>query len=1118
MSNFIFLSNEFEILRPNAVKSEIYAMEDPDVSVICARKALETSVKFIYRVDESLDEKQIKKRDLFGLIDNRTFQDILPSELIDEIHFIRKIGNTAAHTNQAISTSKSLYANKCLYKLQRWIVEVYSTYEVEGEYDATKLLPTKAPKAKEEVVAEQEDVANLEAENARLLVELEKLKAQVPKPAEHVVKVATVSEAQTRKELIDVELYEAGYDVDTFKHGLDVEYEVTLDDGGTGYVDYVIWGEDAKPLAVIEAKKTSKDVSIGKHQARRYTQALEKKFGCDVLTFVTNGRTIEYSDGLGGYREVHSIFPKSELLRALQKKEAMLSQKPSTFSIDDAITDRGYQKRAIRSVLKTYEAQQRRALLVMATGTGKTRVSASMSDVLIRAGWVRKVLFLADRKELVRQANKNFGTYLSETCVNLVSEKDLDNRMHFGTYETVHNLISKGKYNTAFFDLIIVDEAHRTIYKKYRAIFEYFDAFVLGLTATPADEVHRNTYDFFYTTEGDPTDSYDLARAIEDCNLVDFNPYEIDLGIVTRGIKYSELSDEEKEEFEDKFDEEEEEISASEINQRVLNKATNEKVLQYLMQHGQKIEEGNKIGKTIIFAKNKKHAEYIKRIYDLLYPSKAQEAQIIHSEIAHVESLIDDFKNPKRNPQIAISVDMLDTGIDVPEILNLVFFKPIKSKIKFWQMIGRGTRLCPNLLGEGMDKESFSIFDFCGNFSYFEMTTAGEPATPSKSLKERLFLKRVSLLESMGEGEVKDAIRAKVQAQVDGLDVSQYHLKKVRHTVEALHKADLTYMTQETKAQLKEVAEYIEDATDVEVQRYEMLTLNAQETLVKGKESKAYVEEIKARCFILKSKAANIGAIQKVDALIDAVLDGSDTLDDVQKLETLKNGIAHLANLSLGKRIFPVVTNFGDEIEAVRKLKSGQFIDKATVETEVQKVLSAYLEKIAHIKLIQDANLISDRDINDLKHQVFDYEKMVEDRLENKDAFAALMQEILNSSKKEIANRIFDNYIEVGSYTQKQIEVTNRIKNILFGKQYATLEASLQEVKEDLTSEIHPLATVFERLSEMEQEMIVELIGLLGSVESAMQEEKKQASMYAMSNSYDDMGMVAEPEQGYGDK
>jgi len=1115
MSNFTFLVHEFESLKIHALKSEMYAMDDPDTSAIYSRKALESSVKFIYKMEEELGKKLMNKLfELSKLMEHKTFVDIIPSELMDEMHLVRKLGNKAVHTNHPTSTNNSLYANKCVYKLQRWIVESYSSYDVEGDYDATLLLPTKSDVSAEEALAKSEEEERLAEENAKLQAELEKLRSQVVKPKAKVLKVAGLSEKETRQKLIDVELFEAGYDIDAFKHGVDIEYKLTLEDGSTGYADYVIWAEDGKPLAVIEAKKSAVSVTAGKHQAKRYTDALKKECGCDVLTFVTNGRVIEYSDGHSGYREIHSIFPKHELHRALQKKEARLATKPSTLSVDDAITDRGYQKRVIGSVLKSYEAEQRRALLVMATGTGKTRVSASISDVLIRAGWVRKVLFLADRKELVSQAKNNYNDYLNETCVDLVKEKDLDNRMHFGTYETVHNLIQKGKYNSAYFDLIVVDEAHRTIYKKYRAIFEYFDAFVLGLTATPADEVHRNTYAFFQTSEGEPTDTYDLARAIADGNLVDFKPYEIDLGIVSRGIKYADLSEEEKEEFEDKFDEDEEEISASEINQRVLNKETNEKVLQYLDKHGLKIDDGNKIGKTIIFAKNKKHAEYIKTIWDRLYPSRAEEAQIIHSEISHVESLIDNFKNPHKDPQVAISVDMLDTGIDVPELLNLVFFKPVKSKIKFWQMIGRGTRLSPDLFGERKDKESFNIFDFCANFSYFDIHADGLPSQRTVSLKERLFLKRVSLLGKLEDGSVKDAMRTIVQLQVDALDVSQYQLKKQRHVVEALQKADLNFLTDETVQNLKKIAEYIEDAKDVEVQRFEMLTLNTQEAIVKGKETKAFVKQIKERCYILKSKASNVTAIQKHENEIDDVLAEKIDLESIEELESLKESIAHLANLSLGKRVDAVETTFRDKIEAVRDLKSKEFIDRATVETEIQKVLGEYIEQIAHLKEVQEADLISDRDINDLKHHLFSYEKMVEDRLQNNDAFAALMQEVMQSSKKEIANKIYDNYIEAGNYTQKQIELTNRIKNIVFDKKYVTLEDSLHEVKEDLYSDFHPLATIFERLSEMEQEMIFGLITLLSSVSEALDREQKD--IYAVNNVHDDLGMVAEPESEYG--
>ncbi|MDD3596764.1 DEAD/DEAH box helicase family protein, partial [Sulfuricurvum sp.] len=558
MSNFSFLQHEFSVLQNESIKAERNIIDDPEVSAIYARKALENSVKFVYRVDDDLDEKLIKEMDLFGLIKNDVFREIVPTELIDEMHLIRKMGNGVIHSNNPVTSKDCLYANQCLYKFQRWIVEVYSDYEVSGEYGVLSLGGTNEVKA---AVIEQTDAQQkLEEENAKLQAELSRLKAAFEAKGEpekerkkrHVVKLSNITEKETRSRLIDMELFEAGYDVEAFKKGLDIEYKLTLEDGSIGYADYVIWAEDETPLAVIEAKRTSTSVTAGKHQARLYTQALEKEFGRDVLSFVTNGRVIEYTNGIYPWREIHTFFPKEELVRALQKKNALQTIKPSTLSIDDTITDRGYQKRVIKSVLSTFESYQMRALLVMATGTGKTRVSASLSDVLIRAGWVRKVLFLADRRELVKQAKNNFFTYLSETCVNLVDEKDLDNRLHFGTYETVHNLIRRGAYNSAFFDLIIVDEAHRTIYKKYKSIFEYFDAFVLGLTATPAEEVHKNTYEFFQTAFAEPTDAYPLRQAIDDGNLVNFNPYEIDLGIVQRGIHYAELSEDEKEEFEEK--------------------------------------------------------------------------------------------------------------------------------------------------------------------------------------------------------------------------------------------------------------------------------------------------------------------------------------------------------------------------------------------------------------------------------------------------------------------------------------------------------------------------------------------------------------------------------------
>jgi len=1088
MSNFAFLVNEFETLKSNSVKSEMYAVADPEMSAISTRKALENSVKLIYKLDDDLDTKFAKGNLLAPLITNHDFVEIVPFQFVDELHYMRKLGNQAAHTNDTIASKQSMYANKCLYKFQRWMVEVYSNYEVTDNYDVTKLLPIKAKESKEELEASAKEQERLAEENTELQAQIEALKAQIPKKKVAPIVVKGLNEKETRQQLIDLELQEAGYDVEKFQHGWDVEYKVKLDDGNDGFVDYVIWSDDGKPLAVVEAKKASVSVNAGKHQARRYTEALTKMYKCDVLTFVTNGRVIEYSDGNSPFREVHSIFPQNELERALKRKLAMSRAMPSTFEVNNDITDRGYQKRVIRSVFKHFESGQRRAILVMATGTGKTRVSVSVADIFIRSGWGTRVLFLADRKELVKQATNKFSEYLDETTVNLVKEKkELNARMHFGTYETVHNLIDKGAYNSSYFDLIVVDEAHRTIYKKYRAIFEYFDAFVLGLTATPADEVHRNTYNFFNASEGEPTDSYALGRAIEDGYLVDFEPIEIDLGIVKRGIKYAELSEDEKEQYEEKFDvEEEEEISSAQINQRILNQETNDKVLQYLHQHGLKIEEGNKIGKTIIFAKNKRHAEYLKQRFDLLYPNRAKEAAIIHSEIMHVEDLLDKFKNPKENPQIAISVDMLDTGIDVPELVNLVFFKPVKSKIKFWQMIGRGTRLSPNLFGNGNDKERFKIFDFCANFSYFDIHAEGLPSARTVSLKERLFLKRVKLLSSMEKGQTKEAIKESVKAQIEALDATAYNLKKHRHVLEELKGVNLDFLNDEVLEKLKSISEYIEDETQVEAQRFEMLVLNAQEAISKDKEPKAYIEELKERCFVLKSKAHNIKAIQEKEEIVDAVLEGSNELESIDSLEALKDNIVHLANLSLGQKTVLVKSDFRDKVEDVRILKSADYIKKADIETEVQKVFSEYLERLTALDALKNRELINDEEIREIKHQVFDYEQMVEDRLQNRDAFEKLMQEIMNSSTKLIANKIFDNYIEKENYTQKQIEVSNKIKNILFGKKYVSLEDSLTGVKDGLFSEIHPLSNVFERLSEDEQDMIINLIALLGSVEQKL--------------------------------
>ncbi len=1093
MSNFSFLKDEFKILQNESQKSESNILDDPEVSAIYARKALENSIKFVYKIDEELEESLIYELDIFNLINNNHFQDIVPSEYIAELHFIRKLGNQAVHSNGIINSKDSLYANKCLYKFQRWIVEVYSSIDIDNSYD-TLLIAQDKKEDKKEVIEKTKFQNKLEEENQKLQEELTRLKEtfalqtsiQKQTKKQTIIKVNDINEATTRRLLIDIELKEAGYDVDNFKKGKDVEYKLTLEDGSTGYADYIIWSDDDKPLAVIEAKRFSKDVSIGKHQAYLYAQALKKEFNIEnILIFVTNGRDIQYTNELYPYQDIHSVFPKSELIRALHKIKALKNNKPSSFKIDDNITNRTYQYRVISSVLKSFELHKSRTLLVMATGTGKTRVSASISDILIRSGWVNKILFLADRKELVKQAKINFDNYLSETSVNLGLEKDLDNRIHFGTFETVHNLIRKGKYNSASFDLIIVDEAHRTIYKKYKAIFEYFNSLILGLTATPAGEVHRNTYDFFNTTFEEPTDNYPLSKAIDDGYLVDFKPYEIDLGIVQKGLVYDDLTDEDKEEWENNF-EDKIDISSQEINQKILNKDTNDKVLQHLDKYGLKIDEGNKIGKTIIFAKNIKHAQFIKERFDILYPNRTNEAQIIHSEISHVDSLIDNFKNPSSNPQIAISVDMLDTGIDIPELVNLVFFKQIKSKIKFWQMIGRGTRLSPNLFGEGKDKSYFNIFDFCNNFTYFGIKADGEKGQNTISLKERLFLKKVNILRNIEDGTLKDELLNSVRLQILNINSNEYFVKKHKIEIEELQENNLEYITDEIYEKIRIIAPYIEDDSDYKIQSFNMVVLNAQELIINNKNNDKYIQDIKNRCFILKSKATKINAIKDKEDIIDEVLeDRLDLSNNIYDLEKIRLGIEHLADISTEKNNIVVKTNFHDKVMDIRDLNSDTFIDKASIKTELQKVLEQYIQNLYFIKELEKTELITNTNIDNIKHNLFNIDKIIEDKANDNEELKIMIKDIISSSNKQVANNILDNFIQKDNYTQKQIEVMIKIKNIIFGKTFMDIHSSINNIKDLLMSDLHPISDDFDILSEDEQDDIIDTINLIDKVELA---------------------------------
>jgi len=763
MTNFDYLKQEpkFDTFSDVAIAAEKVLLVDATSCIINCRRAMEFAIKWMYSVDASL--KMPYQDNLISLMSTEEFRDIVDDNLMKRMNFIRKMGNNAAHSGKKITEEQALL---CLENLQIFLDFVsycYSDNYEEHTFDRGLI-------SKADIAAEKEEIpdVNLEeliAENKSLKAELtarriNQVETYVPKPLD-------LSEYKTRKIYIDSMLIDAGW-----KEGSDWLNEVELpgmpNKSEVGYADYVLYDNAHKPLAVIEAKRTCVDVSKGRQQAKLYADILEKKYNRRPCIFLTNGFETRIVDGQYPERRVANIYSKADLEKMFNLRRMRTSL--SHITVDKKIAGRYYQEAAIKAVCDSFDNKNRRkALLVMATGSGKTRTVIELCHVLLDAGWVKNILFLADRTSLVTQAKRAFvNNYPSLSVTNLCEEKDNYNaHCVFSTYQTMMNCIDSVKvedqklFTSGHFDLLICDEAHRSIYNKYKDIFTYFDAPLVGLTATPKDDIDKNTYEIFDLEQGVPTYGYELAQAVKDGFLVDFLSVETKLKFIDQGIVYDELSEEDKEVYESTFEMEDGEIpdsiGSSALNSWIFNIDTIKQVLNIVMTEGIKIDYGQKLGKTIIFAKNHDHAEKILEIFNKEYPHLNGFAQVIDNRINYAQTLIDDFSEANKMPQIAISVDMMDTGIDVPEVLNLVFFKKVMSYAKFWQMIGRGTRLCPELI-DGEDKNKFYIFDFCGNFEFFRMSK-GRPTANMIALQGAIFNYQFEIAYKLQD----------VQYQVDGL-------------------------------------------------------------------------------------------------------------------------------------------------------------------------------------------------------------------------------------------------------------------------------------------------------------------------------------------------------------
>jgi type I restriction enzyme R subunit len=821
-ANFDFLQNQitYTLFASACIEAERVLATSPAMAAIGCRRAFELAVKWVYAADNTLTMPY--KDNLQALIHEPSFRFALDHKTWGKLPYIIKLGNLAVHTDKAISRSEALLSLLSLFEFVQWLDYCYGVaykerHFEEGKIPAAKVLLDEAKIKERDSLLEEKD-SEIEALRAQIAAMSQQLTGgKQQNQEERTFTAGDISEFLTRKKYIDVDLKLLGW-----VFGDDVREEVPLagmpNNEEKGYADYVLYGQDGLPLALIEAKRTSKDPRIGTHQAKLYADCLEKMSGQRPMIFTTNGfETCFWDDLTSPQRQVSGIFAKDDLEKLLNRRQDRRTLKE--IPIDDKITDRYYQKEAILAVCENIESGYRKSLLVMATGTGKTRVSSSLTDVLSRGGYVTNILFLADRTALVGQAKNDYKKYLPDMslCNLLNNKEDKNARIVFSTYPTILNAIDSARneqgqrlFTPAHFDLIILDEAHRSIFRKYRAIFEYFDGLLLGLTATPRNDIDRNTYEFFEMAHNVPTYVYEYKTAVEkDHVLVPYHNIEVTTKFLEQGIAYEELSEEDKERYEADFLDEEGEmpevIPPAAVNKFIFNQNTVDMVLEDLMTKGLKVAGGDRLGKTIIFAQNKKHAQYIVERFDKLYPHyRGSFAKRVVCDDAYAQNIITDFKIAGKEPHLAVSVDMLDTGIDVPEIVNLVFFKRVRSKIKFWQMIGRGTRLCQDLFGVGQDKTQFFIFDYLGNFEFFRVNKDGLPSSEAPSLTEAIFAKRVRLIQHLQEaafaGEDFQAMRTglveTILAQIQALNSELFTVKLQLQYVEKYKQAQaFVYLT-----------------------------------------------------------------------------------------------------------------------------------------------------------------------------------------------------------------------------------------------------------------------------------------------------------------------------------
>ena len=1055
-SNFEFLKGkkEFESFSSQCLEAEKSIIVSPATCAILSRRALELAVKWVYANDSDLVLPY--QDNISSLIHNESFRELIDSSMFNIIKYIVKLGNVAVHTNKPITRGEAVLALHNLHQFVSWIDYCYANEYTARDFDENELHEGENKRIRPEELKDlYEKLSSKDRKLEELINENEELrKLRTEKRKENTennhFKVDNISEAETRKRYIDVELKLSGW---TFGKDVGIEVEIPgmPNNSGVGFADYVLYGDNGKPLAVVEAKRTSVDEKKGEQQAKLYADCLEKQYGQRPIIFLSNGFNYWIWDDCG-QRRAFGFYKKSELQLIIDRRTS--KKNLNNIKISDDISNRYYQKEAITAVTEAFEKNQRKALLVCATGTGKTRTAISIVDVLSRHNWVKNVLFLADRKALVKQAKNNFSKLLPNLSLcNLLDRNDNpeESRMIFSTYPTMMNAIddTKGKdgdrlFTPGHFDLIIIDESHRSIYKKYRSIFDYFDAYLIGLTATPRDEIDKNTYSIFDLENRVPTYAYEYEKAVEDGYLVDYRTIEVKSKVMEAGIKYDDLTQEEKEEYEILFDDDEsigDEISSTAVNEWLFNADTIDLVLNKLMTEGLRIEGGEKLGKTIIFAKSSRHAKAIVERFNKLYPEYGGNfAKVVEHKTPYVDTIIDDFSDKDKMPQIAVSVDMLDTGIDIPEILNLVFFKKVRSKTKFWQMAGRGTRLCPDLLGVGQDKEEFLIFDFCNNFEFFRVNPKGFEGNNVETLTEKLFNIKTALVKELQDikyQEDEEYVNYRndlVCELVEAVEVLNEDGYLVRMHLPYVHK----YKNREVWQSIGELAQndikehiapIVNSINDDELaKRFDLVMYTIQLAKLQNLGAKRGIKNVMQTAERL-SKLGTIPEVKEKKAVIERVMTSEfweeDNIFDMDKVrEDLRELLKYLEKVN--QKIY--YTNFNDMIISEESNSSMYNVnDLKSYRKKVEFYLKEHQNDLAIYKLRNNKPL-TEEDIKTLENVLFnelgsksDYEKEYKET-----PVKVLVRKILGMDR-EAANEAFSEFLNNQNLNSKQIHFVKLI-------------------------------------------------------------------------------------------